>query len=244
MLSGRKLLFPSSSPSIPPRGQGSPPVTPKNGLVITGAVRRTATPPVRFWNSLHAIDDAGSIAATYDKHHLVPFGEYVPLRRYLPIRKVAGGDSEFSRGPGAVSIKMPGLPPVSPLICYEAIFPGAVVAAGQPRPEWLLNITNDAWFGRSAGPHQHLAAARFRSVEEGLPLVRAANTGISAVFDAYGRRIAHLGLGRVGVLDAPLPRALTGRTVFSLVGNWSLVVLLAISGFLAYWSSANRRATE
>jgi len=216
-------------------------VAPKGGLVITGAVRRTAQRPLRFWNSLHAIDDAGRVVATYDKHHLVPFGEYVPLRRYLPIKKVAGGDSEFSRGPGAVTLTMPGLPPVSPLICYEAIFPGAVVAAAERRPEWLLNITNDAWFGRSAGPHQHLAASRFRAVEEGLPLIRAANTGISAVFDAYGRTIARLDLGRVGVLDAPLPQPLRSRTVFSMLGNWTLIPLLAIFSILAYWCGTNGR---
>jgi apolipoprotein N-acyltransferase len=220
-------------------------VAPRNGLVITGAVRRTARPPLKFWNSLHAIDARGRLVGSYDKHHLVPFGEYVPLRRYLPVKKIAGGDTEFSRGPGAVTLTLPGLPPVSPLICYEAIFPGAVVAPGTPRPAWLLNITNDAWFGTSAGPHQHLAAARFRAVEEGLPLVRAANTGISAVFDAHGRTVARLGLGRTGVLDAPLPRKLATRTIFATIGNWALLVLLAISALLAYWCHArSRRAVD
>ena len=217
-------------------------VVPKGGLVITGAVRRTVRRPRKFWNSLHAIDGSGRIVASYDKHHLVPFGEYMPLKEYLPIKKIAGGDGEFSPGPGAVTLALPGLPPVSPLICYEAIFPGAVVAPGPRRPAWLLNLTNDGWFGRSAGPHQHLAAARFRAVEEGLPLVRAANTGISAVFDAHGREIARLGLNREGVLDAPLPRALSGRTIYGAIGDWALLILLALAAGLAYWMARRARA--
>jgi len=201
---------------------------PKGGLIVTGLTRRSAPGAGRrqFWNSLRAIDQTGRIVGTYDKAHLVPFGEYVPLRRFIPIPQIANG-AEFSAGPGPQTLRLPGLPPVSPLICYEAIFPGAVVAPG-PRPEWLLNITNDGWFGNSAGPYQHLAAARMRAVEEGLPMVRAANTGISAVFDSYGREIARLGLGKQGVLDVPLPRAIAGRTPFSRIGNWSLALLLAL----------------
>ena len=200
---------------------------PKDGLILTGVARRSqpGSGPPQFWNSLRAIDGTGKIVATYDKFHLVPFGEYVPLRRFVPIPQIANG-AEFSAGPGPKTLRLPGLPPVSPLICYEAIFPGAVVAPG-PRPKWLLNVTNDGWFGKSFGPHQHLAAARMRAVEEGLPIVRAANTGISAVFDSYGREISRLGLGRQGVLDVPLPRAMVGRTPFSRIGNWSLALLLA-----------------
>lgn len=195
-------------------------VTPPGGLLVTGAVRVVRDNPMmpQLWNSLQAVNALGDIVATYDKHHLVPFGEYVPFREQL--RQFQGflpdflgglvtpaGPVDFSAGPGPVTLDLPGLPPASPLICYEAIFPARVAAA--QRPAWLLNITNDAWFGISSGPHQHFAAARFRAVEEGLPLVRAANNGISAVVDAYGRTTARLELGQTGVLDAALPAAAT-----------------------------------
>jgi apolipoprotein N-acyltransferase len=114
------------------------------------------------------------------------------------------------------------------LICYEAIFPGAVTAGGA-RPAWLLNITNDAWFGTSTGPYQHLASARLRAVEEGLPLVRVANSGISAVVDGYGRVLEQLELNKAGVIDSPLPEPLGGRTLFSRIGNWSVLALVLLA---------------
>ena len=160
-----------------------------------------------MWNSLHAIDASGSLSATYDKQHLVPFGEYMPLRSIMSFAKLTHGNVDFSAGPGAQTLTVPGLPSFSPLICYEAIFPGQVTA-GDSRPGWLLNITNDGWFGNTAGPYQHLQAARLRAVEEGLPLVRAANTGISAVVDPLGRYVGRLALGTEGVLQATLPKAL------------------------------------
>lgn len=181
---------------------------PAGGVLITGAVRATppGATPRRLWNAVLAVSAQG-IAATYDKHHLVPFGEYVPLRRFLPLTKITAGRIDFTAGHGPRTVRVARLPPFSPLVCYEAIFPGAVTAPGA-RPAWLLNLTNDAWFGRSSGPHQHLAAARLRAVEEGLPLVRAANTGISAVIDPFGRIMDSLPLGRRGVIDARLPAAL------------------------------------
>jgi apolipoprotein N-acyltransferase len=147
--------------------------------------------------------------------HLVPFGEYMPLAGLLPIRLAAGG-VDISPGPGLTRLVVPGLPPFGALICYEVIFPGAVTPS--PRPEWLVNITNDAWFGISAGPWQHLAAARLRAVEEGLPLARAAQTGISAVFDSRGQRMAMLPLGEPGFLLAALPGA-GPPTLFSRYGQ-------------------------
>jgi apolipoprotein N-acyltransferase len=206
---------------------------PPGGMVLTGAPRITAQgiEPFQVWNSLMAVTDTADIAAVYDKVHLVPFGEYVPLRAVMPKALNIGG-TDFSPGPGLRTLTVPGLPPFSPLICYEAIFPGAVVGGDQKRPDWLLNITNDAWFGLSAGPYQHLASARMRAIEEGLPLVRSANTGISAVFDAMGRETARLGLGERGVVDTtlPVPGAVTPFARFGNLTVLALGILCAAMG--------------
>jgi apolipoprotein N-acyltransferase len=202
------------------------------GLLITGVPRTPAAPHKpgsRFevWNSIQALDSRGDIVATYDKHHLVPFGEYVPLRSVLGllgIERLAAGRGDFLPGPGPQTMSLPGYPAVGPQICYEAIFPGDVVSKSQ-RPGWMLNVTNDAWFGTSAGPWQHFAIARMRAVEEGLPLVRSANSGISAIFDPYGRITGQLGLGVSGVLDGQLPSALKQAPLFARYGNISLFVL-------------------
>lgn len=216
-------------------------IIPKGGLLLTGTLRRApaegaSTPDrnaYRYYNSLAAVDDTGRIVASYDKFHLVPFGEYVPLRRILPVEKIVPGRGDFSAGPGPITLDLPGLPPVSPLICYEAIFPGEVSDSAHP-PQWLLNVTNDAWFGRSSGPYQHFESARLRAVEEGVPLVRVANTGISGVVDPYGRVIARLGLGKKGVIDASLPAAIPGGTPFAHYGNAGLAALFALMAALAW----------
>ncbi len=201
---------------------------PPGGLTIVGAPRTTPRPeePRRVWNSLHAVDSKARVVGTYDKFHLVPFGEYVPFRKILKFSKITAGGTGFSPGPGPRTLRLPGLPPVSPLICYEVIFPGQV-ADRRDRPGWLLNITNDGWYGQTSGPYQHFAAARLRAVEEGLPLVRVANTGISAVVDAYGRTRAYLGLGRAGILDSPLPVRLEEATPYARLGDWIVLALLA-----------------
>ena len=206
-------------------------VAPENGVLITGAPRATSpgTTPLQAWNTLYALDRTG-IIALYDKHHLVPFGEYVPLRHYLPVEKITPGALDFSAGPGPRTLVLDTLPPASPLICYEAIFPEEVVDRAM-RPRWLLNITNDGWFGISSGPYQHFASARLRTVEQGLPLVRAANTGISGIVDSYGRVVARLGLDQAGAFEAPLPPALP-PTVYARFGDWTLALLLAVAGAL------------
>jgi apolipoprotein N-acyltransferase len=204
-------------------------IVPPGGLLLTGAPRRANLDgQLRVWNSFHALDPAGEIRGTYDKFHLVPFGEYVPFRSLFGFAKLTQGRLDFTPGSGLRTLVLPGLPPVSPLICYEVIFPGAVIAPGT-RPAWLLNLTNDAWFGTSSGPYQHFASARLRAVEEGLPVVRVANSGISAVVDGYGRVLDKLGLNRIGVIDSPLPRPVDTRTLYSRIGNWTVLILIAMA---------------
>jgi apolipoprotein N-acyltransferase len=219
-------------------------IAPHNGLVITGAVTASQRPEEaeKFWNSVVAINESGDVVGKYDKFHLVPFGEYMPMREHLPLDAVAAGPLDFSAGTAPRTLALPGLPAVSPLVCYEAIFPGAVVASSS-RPSWLLNVTNDAWFGQSAGPYQHFAIAKTRAVEEGLPLVRAANTGISAVVDPYGRVLAHLGLGEEGVLDSPLPAPAPRLTLYAQYGDSVPVGLIVLMAIVA-WALPARRVSN
>lgn len=204
----------------------------ENSVLLTGAPRIEKGGDEPGWrNSFFALDSQGDIAAVYDKAHLVPFGEYTPLKAWLGLGKLAVGASDFIAGPGPVTLEVPGLPPFSPLICYEIIFPGRVVAApetGQPRPQWLLNLTNDGWFGRSSGPYQHFANVRLRAVEEGLPAVRAANSGISGIIDGYGRVVAELGLGEDGVVDGFLPRPVENITIYAIIGNWVILIQILL----------------
>lgn len=204
-----------------------------NTELITGAVRAASEPGQhvrRAYNSIYVIDGDGSIRGVYDKVHLVPFGEYLPFQSLLEklglqqLTRMAGG---FVPGDRRRAIDVAGAPKMLPLICYEAIFPDAAVPPGQ-RPGWLVNVTNDGWFGISSGPYQHFQQARVLAIAEGLPLVRDANTGISAVIDPVGRIIKSLPLGVEGVLDAPLPRAIE-PTLYAQFGNDVLIVFLIAS---------------
>lgn len=205
---------------------------PPGTSLITGAARpenpQGDPRTTRVFNSAYLIDDRGSIRETYDKVHLVPFGEYLPFQERLEalgleaLTRQRGG---FSAGDRRRTIAVPGAPAVGMLICYEVIFPAAVTADDR-RPGWLLNLTNDAWFGRTPGPYQHLHQTAVRAIEEGLPVVRAANNGVSAVIDPLGRVVRSLPLGTSGVLDATLPAALQ-PTVFSRAGNLPVLVVLA-----------------
>lgn len=182
----------------------------------------------RARNSLFLLEQDGALAATYDKHHLVPFGEYIPLTglaRALGLRGLAeAAGAGYTAGPGPAVLDLGTLGQAFPMICYETIFPGYIRQV--ERPDWLLQITNDAWFGEFSGPFQHLELAQLRAAEQGLPLLRAANTGVSAVIDARGRILASLPLGQEGALDLRLPPALPA-TVYARTGDWPVAVLLA-----------------
>ncbi len=224
-------------------------------LLITGAMIREQN-PLAYTNSMLVLNHKAKIVARYDKHHLVPFGEYVPLREWLPIEKITQGSVDFKSGeyPRPIALGTSSLranvesaaieksekdwiaasatPPrdddvrvdsdlslkqlarnIRPLICYEVIF--AQYSQGRNANDWLLNLTNDGWYGNSTGPYQHLEMARFRAIEQGVPMVRVAGTGISAVYDGYGRLQGSLPLGTQGVLDIALPAPNPQRSLYS-----------------------------
>lgn len=184
----------------------------------------------RVYNSLLLLDDQGRVIGSYDKIHLVPMGEYLPFQDFLEglgFLQLTGVRGGFSEGSGSRLLDVPGAPPARPLICYEIIFPDEVIDE-KKRPGWMLNVTNDAWFGSSAGPYQHFHQAQVRAVEQGLPVVRAANTGISAVIDPYGRIIAAIRLGEKGVIDTDLPKA-GARTIYIQFGIVLETALLALA---------------
>jgi apolipoprotein N-acyltransferase len=219
---------------------------PKGTVLITGAVRAPELPPgariTRAYNSIYVIDHDGSVLSVYDKLHLVPFGEYLPFQDWMEklgfvqLTRVQGG---FIPGTRRRAMDIPDAPRALPLICYEMIFPGDITARDE-RPGWIINLTNDGWFGYSTGPYQHLQQAQMRAIEEGLPVVRAANTGISAVVDPSGRIVARLGLGIEGVLDANLPAALP-PTIYARLRDIPAAVIVAAALLLVFRRRFARR---
>ncbi|PRY85628.1 apolipoprotein N-acyltransferase [Donghicola tyrosinivorans] len=182
----------------------------------------------RWYNSAALVTPEGEVSDLYDKHHLVPFGEYMPVRwlfRWLDIAGLAANDSSgYWPGPGPQVIPVPGVGKVLPLICYEAIFPQDILQSPE-RPDLLVQITNDAWFGTFSGPYQHLAQARMRAIETGLPMVRSANTGVSAVIAPNGQVMQQIALGQDGFIDVRLPAA-KPAPIYSQTGDWSALVLI------------------
>ena len=205
--------------------------------LLMGLARGEADPAspegARYYNSLFALADEGGaglrVTAVYDKHRLVPFGEYLPLGSLmtsLGLRSLVHMPSDFSAGPTPAPITMPGAPPAQVLICYESLYPGFTPGAAG-RPDWIVNASNDAWFGATSGPRQHLNLASYRAIETGLPIARATPTGISAMIDPWGRIVdgERLEPGVMGVIDAPLPRPV-GITPYGRLGDWPLALML------------------
>jgi len=221
---------------------------PAGTTLITGAIRhdppvgtdRRLLPTTKTLNSILVLNEKAKVEDIYDKIKLVPFGEYVPMESVLSligIEKITHGRGAFAEGVSPRPLmKIPGLPPALGLVCYEALFPGDIIQ-GSERPGVLINVTNDGWFGQTTGPYQHFQQARVRAVEEGLPLIRAANNGVSAVVDPYGRVLQALGLDVRGVIDSGLPKALA-PTVYARAGDWMLALLLAV--FLAAAMALNK----
>ncbi len=220
-------------------------IIPSQGYLMTGGIRlkKHSVSNVQIWNSIFVITAKGEIEEIYDKSHLVPFGEYVPMRSFFPsfIKKITVGSIDFSSGFGPRTLKITGLPPFSPLVCYEGIFPGEVKGREGERPEWIYNATNDAWYGPTSGPYQHLVINRARAIEEGLPYMRVANTGISAVIDAYGRIKASLPLDTEGVIDTELPMPSPSPTFYSLYGDRIFFGLLFFFSLLFFCSFFSQR---
>ncbi|RAK56191.1 apolipoprotein N-acyltransferase [Phenylobacterium soli] len=213
--------------------------------LLMGANRAEARPgetDYLYFNSLIAFRREAEglrVTAIYDKYRLVPFGEYMPLGKLatkVGFRSLVHMPDDFTAGPEPKPVTPWGVPAVQPLICYEALFPGftraAAVRSGL-RPAWILNVSNDAWFGRTSGPLQHLNMASYRAIEEGLPIVRATPTGVSAVIDAFGRTQsgARLGLGELGVIDARLPPALR-PTLYARFGDTGFALMLVLSALV------------
>jgi apolipoprotein N-acyltransferase len=213
---------------------------PPRAVLITGAVR--AAPPGpdghvrRAYNSIYVLDHEGSVPAFYDKVHLVPFGEYLPFQDFLErlgLMQLTGIRGGYIPGQQHKVLTIPRAPPLLPLICYEIIFPEEARAFVGGRPAWIVNVTNDGWFGASSGPYQHFQQARVRAIELGLPLVRAANTGISAVVDPLGRVVASLPLGVEGVVDSRLPNPVP-VTLYTRIGDGPVFMGIALTFGLAY----------
>lgn len=229
---------------------------PGESILMAGALQKHAAgaEEPEYYNSLVVIDEKGKKIASYDKTHLVPFGEYLPFEDIIPLEPVVGL-SGLKPGPAKKTISLPEIPEFSPLVCYEVIFPGKVKASGLSespddeygRPKWLLNVTNDAWYGDTAGPRQHFTISLFRAIEEGLPLVRSANTGISGVIDPLGRIVDKSEFNRDFYTDVYLPKSLKEKSYFFRYGHNITISIIAFSIFtyiLILYVNRNKKIIE
>ena len=212
--------------------------TPRHGHLLTGMIRYENN-YYGGWNAFNSsliIDSSGIIEDSYDKSHLVPFGEYIPLKHLLPdfIKPITNIIGTFKSGSGPRTINIPGIPYFGIQICYEIIFPHHIISS-TPKPRWLVNLTNDGWYGASSGPYQHLVNAQLRAIEEGITIVRSANSGISTVINRYGLILASLKLQHRGILDISLPRQMSIYTIYNYAGNIPVfLVCLSLLLFCLY----------
>jgi apolipoprotein N-acyltransferase len=218
------------------------PLLGKGSYLVTGMVSYKEDKD-RFvpYNSMVIFDKHAIPVGYYHKTHLVPFGEYIPLREHLPdfIKPVANAIGEFGRGKGPEVLKFDGLPSFGGIICYEAIFPAAVVNENN-RPEFLINITNDGWYGNSSGPYQHWIATKMRAVEEGIQIVRVANNGVSGLINAYGMEKGRLELNEKNFLDVKLENMQQIVTIYSKTGNLIIISFCLILLFFCFINLKNK----
>ncbi len=226
------VVWPESSVTFLPSRR--PDLLQHMASAIDGAIlvygTRLLDPAENWYNGLIVLDQLGTVLDDYGKHHLVPFGEYVPqgeLLTSIGLESMVG--TGFTKGYGEKIIDVAGVPAFLPMICYETIFPQHAMIFGE-RPEWLLQLTNDAWFGDFSGPYQHLAQARVRAIEQGLPLVRSANTGVSAMINARGEVVDSLPLRVAGFVDVVLPGKLP-KTIYAQAGDWLIATILILLAF-------------
>lgn len=223
-------------------------IVPHMGTLITGAPRKN--PQTRqYWNSVHVLDKSGKILGIYDKQHLVPYGEYMPLRNLMVASGITSlipvldqmSDFSLPADPDSAQkvLEIPDLGSARILICYEVAFPWEV--ANKTQYDWILNVTNDAWFGNTSGPYQHLVTTRTRAIEQGTSVIRAANSGISAVIDGYGRILHKIPLNQVGIIDGSIPEKIRNRTLYSEYGE---VIPIFMTIILIAFGFVKRRSTK
>jgi len=242
-------VFPFFLSAYPPALARIARMLPEGTMLLTGAPREgwdldqgAAAQGAAAYNAILAIDSDGEIVGSYDKSHLVPFGEYLPFADFFArfgIRQFVPGTNGWAAGTGRRLVDTGGTPPFIAMICYEAIFPGDL-GADPAAAEFILNVTNDAWFDGSIGPAQHAHHARLRAVESGLPLVRAANSGVTMLVDPLGRVTARLAEREMAVLDV-VPTEKLPDTVFNRVGHWPFFLAIGLALLAAAFAARRRR---
>lgn len=196
-------------------------------FLISGILDRrqnSDTGKTLYYNGVAIFDAQGQMTPVYSKTHLVPFGEFIPFQEWIPLKPVVAF-SGFEKGSGSTSVAMAGIPVFSPLVCYEIIFPSEAITRHPLPPRWIVNVTNDAWYGKSAGPPQHFAHSVFRSIENGVPVVRSANTGISGMTDPVGRVLAKTKLDTEDTLILPLPAPLSTLPLYTSIKDAGFLIL-------------------